>query len=193
MRSTTTTLCTAALLGLGAGPAAASAADGGPAVPAASVQHSAPGPAGTGPAPPQAATAALAQNSCSNYSPGQASAVGSTLIRYFDDISLGNYPGAWSMLTQSDHNRIGGYNTFTDGVSSSVDTNIVYHAEHLRSGCRVAAEVSFTSYQAPSLSPDGQDPCDNWDLDYSMVQQPGGYWLIDNAQPAYGNGWSSCG
>ena len=55
------------------------------------------------------------------------------------------------------------------------------------------AKITFRSYQDPSQAPNYSDSCDDWTLDYTMIQSSG-RWLIDSANAAPGvPEYQSCG
>jgi hypothetical protein len=81
---------------------------------------------------------------------------------------------------------------FETSLQTSRDVGVTFHGEFVDSSCQDVAEVTFTSYQAPQYAPNGVDTCDYWDLDYAIARQPGGYYLINSAQPVRGRGWSTC-
>jgi hypothetical protein len=161
-----------------------------------------PAPSTTNPSTPAVVPAPVPSHSAVGQQQGQpgcapltstaASAIGGTIAQYFDGIESGNYAEAWGDLTPANQSH-SSYAQFAAALQSSTDTDVTFRGEFVTSGCQDVAEVTFTSHQAPQYAPNGTDTCDTWDLYYVMIHQPGGYYLIDSAQPANGaGGWSSC-
>jgi hypothetical protein len=116
-----------------------------------------------------------------------------TLATYFDAINARDYRLAWSELAPADQ-EANPYQQFAAGVSTTTIQNVQLHgiAAGSVSGTYIAA-VTFRSYQDPSEAPNHSDSCDDWTLDYTMIQSSG-RWLIDNAnsQPGVPE-YQSCG
>lgn len=126
-------------------------------------------------------------------SPQPGSAIAATLTTYFEAINTRDYRAAWSELSAADQ-AANPYEQFAAGLSSSTIQDAQLHGIAAGSvpGTYVAA-VTFQSHQDPSQSPDHSDSCDNWTLDYTMIQSSG-RWLIDRASPAPGvPEYQSCG
>jgi hypothetical protein len=119
--------------------------------------------------------------------------VTATLSTYFDSINARNYRQAWSQLSPADQSA-NPYPGFAAGQST---TTIRYWQLHGVAPGPVAgtyiASVTFQSHQNPSEAPDKSDSCDDWTLNYTMIQTSG-RWLIDAAKPQPGvPAYQSCG
>ena len=160
--------------------------------PAASPSSSSPSPVATSSSAQAQAPATQQQNGCAPLTATEASAIGGTIAQYFGGITGGEYAQAWNTLTAHNQSTTT-YSQFQAALETSTDLNVTFRGEFVDSRCQDVAEVAFTSYQAPQYAPNGADSCDNWDLYYVMVPQPGGYYLIDSAEPAHGGqAWSTC-
>jgi hypothetical protein len=158
-----------------------------PTTPAPSAPPTSAPPPTTVPPPPTAAVG------CPPLTPAASTAIGTTLATYFENLNAGNLALAFDVLTPADQLRVGGLATFVTTNSSSTDANVVFHTETVQPDCRVAVEITFTSYQLPALSPNHRDSCDRWDLNYVMLHNPDGSWSIDIALSAGGGpGYTAC-
>jgi hypothetical protein len=122
-----------------------------------------------------------------------ASGITATLAAYFNAISARNYQVAWSELSAANQ-AANPYAQFAAGESSTTIQNVVLHgiAAGSQPGTYVA-EITFRSHQDPSQAPNHSDSCDDWTLDYTMIQSSG-RWLIDSANAAPGvPEYQSCG
>jgi len=108
-----------------------------------------------------------------------------TLHTYFDAINARNYRLAWSQLSPSNQSD-NPFDGFVRGESTTTIRNLQLHgiASGPLSGTYIAS-VTFRSYQNPSKAPNHSDSCDDWTLDYTMVQSSG-RWLIERANPQPG-------
>jgi len=164
-----------AVFGLAAPAAAAQSPGGATQTPAAVAQTPAGHPSGTAGSP----------------QPG--SAIAATLTTYFEAINTRDYRAAWDELSAANQ-AANPYEQFAAGLSSSTVQDAQLHGIAAGSGPGTyVAAVTFQSHQDPSQSPDHSDSCDNWTLDYTMIQSSG-RWLIDRASPAPGvPEYQSCG
>jgi hypothetical protein len=116
-----------------------------------------------------------------------------TLSAYFDAINARDYRLAWSELSPTNQ-EANPYQQFAAGVSTTTIQDLQLHGIAVGSlpGTFIAS-VTFRSYQDPSEAPNHNDSCDDWTLDYTMIQSSG-RWLIDNAtsQPGVPD-YQSCG
>ena len=122
-----------------------------------------------------------------------ASGITATLAAYFNAINARNYQEAWSELSAANQ-AANPYAQFAAGESSTTLQNVVLHgiAAGSQPGTYVA-EITFRSHQDPSQAPNHSDSCDDWTLDYTMIQSSG-RWLIDSANAAPGiPEYQSCG
>lgn len=122
-----------------------------------------------------------------------ASGITATLAAYFNAINARNYQVAWSELSAANQ-AASPYAQFATGESSTTIQNVYLHriAAGSQPGTYVA-EITFRSHQDPSQAPNHSDSCDDWTLDYTMIQSSG-RWLIDSANAAPGvPEYQSCG
>ena len=122
-----------------------------------------------------------------------ASGITATLAAYFNAINARNYQVAWSELSAANQ-AANPYAQFAAGESSTTIQNVYLHgiAAGSQPGTYVA-EITFRSHQDPSQAPNHSDSCDDWTLDYNMIQSSG-RWLIDSANTAPGvPEYQSCG
>jgi len=122
-----------------------------------------------------------------------ASGITATLAAYFNAINARNYQVAWSELSSADQ-AANPYAQFAAGESSTTIQNVYLHgiAAGSQPGTYVA-EITFRSHQDPSQAPNHSDSCDDWTLDYTMIQSSG-RWLVDSANAAPGvPEYQSCG
>ncbi|MFP3901009.1 MAG: S1C family serine protease [Acidimicrobiia bacterium] len=112
--------------------------------------------------------------------------VAETFALYFGGINVGDYETAWRQLSP----RLGattGLEEFAAGVRTSYDFGFtVRDASH--TGGRAEVWLEFISVQHPDLGPEPGQSCTFWSLDYVLVEQPDGRFLIDEAT---GHGGSS--
>jgi len=149
---------------------------------------------GPEPAPAKSGTATPQTGSGTGIgTPQPASGITATLSAYFDAINARNYPVAWSELSAANQ-ATSPYSQFAAGVSTSTIQDVHLHGIAVGSlpGTYIAS-VTFRSYQDPSQAPNHSDSCDDWTLDYTMIQSAG-RWLIDSANPPPGvPEYQSCG
>jgi hypothetical protein len=121
------------------------------------------------------------------------SEITATLAAYFNAINARNYQVAWSELSAANQ-AANPYAQFAAGESSTTIQNVYLHgiAAGSQPGTYVA-EITFRSHQDPSQAPNHSDSCDDWTLNYTMIQSSG-RWLIDSASAAPGvPEYQSCG
>jgi hypothetical protein len=102
----------------------------------------------------------------------------STPTTYFTAVNSGDYATAYAQLDPSEQ-AMQSEAEFAANISTSQDSNIAIGALSVTSNGSYLVDVSFTSRQSADLGPNG-DQCDNWTLQYTMVNS-GGTWLIDDA------------
>ena len=116
-------------------------------------------------------------------------AIRSTFTTYFDAIDTGDYATAYAQLGPSEQ-ATQNEATFAANDATSYDYNITVEAATPTSGGNYLVDVSFTSLQASAEGPNG-DQCDNWTLEYTMVDTAGS-WLINAANGQGGVTHLSC-
>ena len=141
----------------------------------------------------QPANGASSQPGSGTGSAQPASGITATLAAYFNAINARNYQVAWSELSAANQ-AANPYAQFAAGESSTTIQNVYLHgiAAGSQPGTYIA-EITFRSHQDPSQAPNHSDSCDDWTLDYTMIQSSG-RWLIDSANAAPGvPEYQSCG
>ena len=122
-----------------------------------------------------------------------ASGITATLSAYFSAINARNYQVAWSELSAANQ-AANPYAQFAAGESSTTIQNVYLHG--ITAGSQpgtYVAQITFRSHQDPSQAPNQSDSCDDWTLDYTMIQSSG-QWLIDSANAAPGvPAYQNCG
>jgi serine protease Do len=119
-----------------------------------------------------------------------AQAIVTTLETYFTGINTADYQSAYAMFTPALQSRLS-YADFAGGDATSFDYNLDILDAQRFSSDQVLIALSFTSLQASAYGPGG-DTCDNWTLDYTMVRQPDGQWLIDSVKSHNGTEHTPC-
>lgn len=112
-----------------------------------------------------------------------------TLTTYFDAIDTGDFATAYAQLSPSEQATMSEAQ-FAASHATSFDYDIVLGTATTTTTGAELVDVSFTSLQSPSASPSG-DQCDNWTLEYTMVNS-GGSWLIQLASGQDGVTHNSC-
>jgi S1-C subfamily serine protease len=108
--------------------------------------------------------------------------------RYFDGINTGHYRAAWHVLSP----RVrGSFTSFADGDSTSYDFDQHILAARQLDARTARVVLGFTSIQAPDKGPNGE-VCDLWTIAYTMIDGPGGAWLIDATAPYQGTWHTTC-
>jgi S1-C subfamily serine protease len=140
--------------------------------------------------PPQEANPNLAAPSLGSISNAQAAGIAAAFNTYFEGINTGNYAAAWAVLSL----RLQGqtpFQNFRTGTSTSYDSNLAVLTAHLTAPDAALVTLSFTSLQSAANGPNGEI-CDNWTLDYTLVQAGDGSWLIDVTAAHNGTTHTSC-
>ena len=174
-------------------PGAANTQDGGQATAGSQQQGGGTGSQAANGASPQPANGASSQQGGGTGSAQPASGITATLAAYFSAINARNYQVAWSELSAANQ-AANPYAQFAAGESSTTIQNVYLHG--ITAGSQpgtYVAKITFRSYQDPSQAPNYSDSCDDWTLDYTMIQSSG-RWLIDSANAAPGvPEYQSCG
>jgi hypothetical protein len=117
--------------------------------------------------------------------------VGSTLSAYFDGINTRDAQWAWMQLTPRRQERV-----LLDDLAEATRTTqdsgfVVQQASY--SGGRADVWMEFTSTQDPELGPNPGEACTLWSLDYVLLEQGDGSFLIDEVTGHGGtSGHSPC-
>jgi serine protease Do len=105
--------------------------------------------------------------------------VAAAFSEYFGGINTGDYQAAWLRLSPDRRERTT-LDEFSTAVRTSYDFGFVVndasYADH-----RASVWLEFISIQDPSLGPQPGESCTRWSLDYILVEQPDGTFLIDDA------------
>jgi hypothetical protein len=126
-------------------------------------------------------------------SPQPQTGITATLSTYFSAINGRNYRLAWSQLSPADQSA-NPYPGFAAGQSTTTIRSPMLHgiAPGSLPGTYIAS-ITFQSHQNPSEAPNQRDSCDDWTLNYTMIESSG-RWLIDAANPQPGvPAYQSCG
>jgi hypothetical protein len=115
--------------------------------------------------------------------------IATTFAAYFQDINTGDYPAAYALLDANAQAQTS-LQQFTDGASTSYDFNFTLGTITTQPDGTDEVPLSFTSVQDAAYGPNG-DTCDNWTLDYTMINN-GGTWLIDSAAGQGGSTHTTC-
>jgi serine protease Do len=113
----------------------------------------------------------------------------SALTTYFNAIDSGDYATAYAQLAPSEQAKQPEA-TFAAEEATTYTYNVTLQSIAVAGNADDTVDVSFTSLQAPSLGPNGDD-CDHWTLAYSMVEA-NGVWLIQAADGQNGSTHQSC-
>jgi hypothetical protein len=118
-------------------------------------------------------------------------AVAQTLATYFGGIDSQNYQQAWDTYTPGEQAVIP-FQPWSQGLSTTHDSQIVVQDITHGPGGKVDATVSFQSTQAPQDGPNPGETCTNWTLVYRLVpsSSPQSY-LISKVKPS-GVGHAAC-
>lgn len=136
------------------------------------------------PAPPSApscatplgpSTAGVIENAASG---SDATGITATLSAYFNAIDRADYAKAYSELGPQSQAAVS-EGSLASEDATTYDYNIVLQSVTTTGTGTDLADVAFTSLQRSSLGPGGST-CDNWTLQYTMVESNGS-WLIDGA------------
>jgi hypothetical protein len=112
------------------------------------------------------------------YAGAWAGGVESTLDAYFGGINSGDPQTAWMQLSPSWQQR-SSLDEFADAVRTTHDSDFVVQDASYTGG-RADVWLEFTSTQDPELGPDPGEACTRWSLDYVLLEQPDGTFLIDD-------------
>jgi len=105
---------------------------------------------------------------------------------YFGGINTGNYELAWRRLSP----RLRGglvLDEFAASVRTSYDYNFVAN-DAFFADAQAHVWLEFVNLQDPSLGPVPGQSCTQWSLDYVLVEQSDGRFLIDKASGHVGSG-----
>lgn len=120
----------------------------------------------------------------------QAQGIAAMFNTYFDGINTGNYVNAWAAFSP----RMQALNSlveFQAGDSTSYDSGVEVLAAEATGPDSAKVTLSFNSIQAAANGPDG-DTCDDWTLDYDLIESPDGSWLIDGTSPHGNTSQTTC-
>jgi serine protease Do len=113
----------------------------------------------------------------------------SALTTYFNAIDSGDYATAYAQLAPTEQAKQPEAE-FAAEEATTYTYNVTLESIAVAGTADDTVDVSFTSLQAPSLGPNGDD-CDHWTLAYSMVEASG-VWLIQAADGQNGSTHQSC-
>jgi S1-C subfamily serine protease len=111
-------------------------------------------------------------------STGVPSGVGAMFEAYFGGINSGDYQTAWQQLSARRRGDGSGYDHFAAGLRTSYDYGFVVHSATYADG-QAHVWLDFVSIQDPSLGPGGNQSCTQWSIDYVLLEQPDGSFVID--------------
>jgi hypothetical protein len=101
-----------------------------------------------------------------------------TFTTYFEGINSGDPQLAWLQLSASRQQQTT-LDEFADAVRTSHDSDVIVQDASYDGG-RAYVWLEFTSTQDPALGPAPGEGCTRWSLDYVLVEQPDGTFLIDD-------------
>lgn len=107
-------------------------------------------------------------------------AIGQSLDIYFSGINTQDYSAAWNQETAAQQARNGTFDQFSQQLATTNNTAIELHDSADNGDGTFSADVTFTSHQDASLGPGGDETCTDWTLDYSLVSDGSGGYLIDS-------------
>jgi serine protease Do len=120
----------------------------------------------------------------------QANGIVAALSTYFGGINSGNYAAAYAVLSPRLQARTP-FSQFQTGDSTSFDSGFTVLGAQATSSTTALLALAFNSLQASVNGPNG-DTCDDWTLDYAMLQRGDGSWLIDATTPHDGSSHTAC-
>jgi hypothetical protein len=126
-----------------------------------------------GTAAPPIAEAYVVLPTGSNWADG----VEATINAYIGGINSGDPQRAWMQLSPRQQERTP-LDDLADAVRTSYDDDFVVQDASYTGG-RAQVWLEFTSTQDPALGPALGEDCTRWSLDYVLVEQPDGTFLID--------------
>jgi serine protease Do len=138
--------------------------------------------------PPQQADPNLAAPTAGNVTATQAAGIAAAFNTYFGGINTGNYAAAWAVLSPKAQAQTP-FAQFQTGASYDSDLQVL--DAHSLASSRVLVTLSFNSLQAPAKGPNGET-CDNWTLDYTLIQAGDGGWQIDASAAHNGSTHTPC-
>jgi hypothetical protein len=111
---------------------------------------------------------------------GVPAGVTDTFRAYFGGINSGDYATAWQQLSPRRRGDDSGLDRFAAAVRTSFDDHfVVQQASYTAATGEARVWLEFVSLQDGSLGPNPGETCTNWSIDYVLVEQPGGTFLID--------------
>lgn len=120
-----------------------------------------------------------------------AGGVDATFEAYFGGINSQDPQSAWMQLSPRQQQRTH-LDDFAESVRTSYDDDFVVHDASYADG-RAHVWLEFTSTQDPALGPAPGEDCTRWSLDYVLLEQPDGRFLIDEVAGRGGTtGHSPC-
>ena len=140
--------------------------------------------------PPQQAHPNLAAPTTGNVTATQAAGIAAAFNTYFGGINTGNYAAAWAVLSPKAQAQTP-FAKFKTGDSTSYDSALQVRDAHSLASSRVLVTLSFNSLQAPAKGPNGE-ACDNWTLEYTLIQAGDGGWQIDTTAAHNGSTHTPC-
>jgi len=104
------------------------------------------------------------------------------VTRYFTAINNHDYQAYVSVLDSEERAEVT-HAWFRAGYGTTTDSGATLTRITRRAGGGEAAELTFTSHQSPSRSPD-KSSCDLWSITLYLIPDAGGY-LIEHPPPGY--------
>jgi hypothetical protein len=111
------------------------------------------------------------------YADAWANGVENAFNAYFEGINNGDAQLAWMQLSPGWQQQTN-LDDFAEAIRTSHDSDFVVH-EASYTGGRADVWLEFTSTQDPELGPSPGEGCTIWSLDYVLLEQPDGTFLID--------------
>lgn len=140
--------------------------------------------------PSQGANPNLPAPSSGTLTEAQSNGIAAMFNTYFSGINTGNYAAAWATFTPRLQAKIS-FDKFRAGTSTTYDSGLEVLAAEATGPNTATVALAFNSIQAAEHGPDGST-CNNWTLDYSLVQHTDGSWLIDGTSPHHGKSQTPC-
>lgn len=106
-----------------------------------------------------------------------ADGVEATFNAYFEGINSGDPQRAWMQLSPRRQEQTS-LDEFADAVRTSYDDDVVVQDAGYTAG-RAHVWLEFTSTQDPALGPVPGEGCTRWSLDYVLLEQADGTFVID--------------
>jgi hypothetical protein len=111
------------------------------------------------------------------YADAWANGVENAFNAYFEGINNGDAQLAWMQLSPGWQQQTN-LDDFAEAIRTSHDSDFVVQ-EASYTGGRADVWLEFTSTQDPELGPSPGEGCTIWSLDYVLLEQPDGTFLID--------------